>query len=350
MKCVIKALPVRCGDCLVVHFTATDRDKPYHIVIDTGYANTYFRTLKPIIKELRSKSEVVDLFIITHTDGDHIGGSKPLLADFGSSWFDHAWFNYAPAPYIIADESNEISISQGVSLRDCLLSYKKVNENPILAGFNYKLGPALLKVISPDKDQFERLLGEWRKEEPDPSDEGTIAVAGRDYNQSIKDLLENKYVPDTSLYNRSSIAFILQVGSTKALFTGDAHPEVLVASLRAQGYSSDKPILLEFMKVSHHGSKGNTSDELMDYIDCQHYLISSNADNKHQLPNKEALARVVCAAYKRHNDRPIHLYFTYKSELLEEIFTPHEQSQFLIQCHYPDTDGGGICFDYSIHE
>lgn len=140
MNCTVQAFPVRCGDCLFISFTDPDHGEVHKILVDTGYSNTYHRTLKPIVRELNEKGHTVDLIILTHTDGDHIGGTRPLLSDFGVKWFDKAWLNYAPVPYTLKDESGEISIKQAIPIRDHLLKKNKVNEHPIIAGYQQSIG------------------------------------------------------------------------------------------------------------------------------------------------------------------------------------------------------------------
>jgi hypothetical protein len=100
------------------------------------------------------------------------------------------------------------------------------------------------------------------------------------------------------------------------------------------------------MKLSHHGSKGNTSQDLMELIDCRHYLVSSNAANRHQFPNKEALARVVEAAHNRHSELPIHFYFTYSDARLKELFSSQEQETYNLSCHFPEEGTSFITLSY----
>lgn len=350
MQFIVKALPVRCGDCFVIRFSDHDLALVHHIIIDAGYANTYHRTLKPIIQQLVDEGAEVDLFVLTHTDGDHIGGTRPLIANLGVDLFKKIWFNYAPVSYIIKEATDEVSIKQGITLRNYLLESGKVNAEPILSGHTEKIGNGIITVLSPDKEQFDRFITEWQKEEPFAGEGTTIAATGSDYGDSVKDLIHNVYEPDLSWSNRSSIAFIIQIGSIQALFAGDAHAEVLISALTGKGYTSEKPIKLQLMKVAHHGSKSNTSNELMRLIDCQHFLISSNDSNKHHFPHKEALSRIVLSAHHRRPEEVIHLYFTYNSSILKDIFTLEEQRLFNLICHYPDTDTEGITITSFIDE
>ena len=72
----IKMLPARAGDCFLLHF-----DNHVNILIDTGFQATYRTYLKPQLESLRRRGECIDLMVVTHIDGDHIGGAIELLRE-----------------------------------------------------------------------------------------------------------------------------------------------------------------------------------------------------------------------------------------------------------------------------
>lgn len=349
MNCKIQAFPVRNGDCLLISLSNNEiSQSPTHLLVDTGYADTYLRTLKPALKQLLALDQQIKLFVMTHIDGDHIGGVKQLLADFGNEWFEQAWFNYSPKPYTLPPDSGESSVRQGIILRDFLLAEQKVNVEPILSNHRYTIGSAKLYILSPDEAQFVELIDEWRKEEEEliASTDNPSSSIESDHDDTIEDLFKKPFHPDNSLTNRSSIVFTLTVDNLTALFTGDAHTDVICQSLRKARYTPEKPLCLQFMKIAHHGSKGNTSRDLMELIDCRHYLISTNAANKHQFPHKEALARVVEAAHNRNPGEPVHFYFTYADTILENLFSASEKQTYQIICHFPEEGDSGITFSF----
>lgn len=115
------------------------------------------------------------------------------------------------------------------------------------------------------------------------------------YTESTNDL--NNYLSKSDSYdyspaNGSSISFILEYKGKKLLFLGDSHPQLIkleIENLLNQGYSN----YFDLIKVSHHGSHRNTSKKLLEIIDSDIFLISTNGEkNKH--PNKETIARIVC--------------------------------------------------------
>lgn len=50
------------------------------------------------------------------------------------------------------------------------------------------------------------------------------------------------------------------------------------------GFNKENKIVCDWVKVTHHGSKGNNSDSLYDLIKSENYLFSVNGENKHNLP------------------------------------------------------------------
>jgi hypothetical protein len=66
---------------------------------------------------------------------------------------------------------------------------------------------------------------------------------------------------------------------------------------------------LDLFKLSHHGSKGNLSPELLTLIDCTRFAISTDG-TRHNFPDPEAIARILV----NDPDREKMLYFNYRQE------------------------------------
>lgn len=315
-------------------------------MIDAGFSQTYHRTLAEATRRIVINGECIDLFLLTHTDNDHIGGAIPFLKEFGSSVVNQFWMNYAPID-ISAANGGPVGVVQGIGLRDQLISTDKLNSKPVLAGQRYQFGELYMSILSPDADQYERFLTKWEaKEKAVKKWEQAVSSGSNDHRFPVEQLVQRSFASDTSWSNRSSIAFLLAANKFNGLFTGDAHVDVVTTSLREMGYNEQNPIKLDFMKLSHHGSKGNTSDEFLNLIDCQHYLISTNGANQHGLPHKEALARLVTVASRRQPKERVHLYFTYDDRVVRSLFTESELDQYQICCHYPSIQDNCISLTY----
>lgn len=129
-----------------------------------------------------------------------------------------------------------------------------------------------------------------------------------DLARPIEELARRDFQEDTSVANHSSIALLFEYAGRRLLLAGDAYPSVLAEGLKEMGYSPRCPLKLDAFKLAHHGSRANTSRELLDLVDCSRYLIStSGARFGH--PDKECLARVIWAN-RCHPDTT--LYFNYE--------------------------------------
>ena len=103
------------------------------------------------------------------------------------------------------------------------------------------------------------------------------------------------------------------------LWLADSHPTDVSRSLLKLGYSPTNPLICDFVKVSHHGSRGNNSDDLYDLIRCDNYIMSVDGENNYYLPNKECIAGILRNP-NRKNGSEYHFYFTYDNPALRNIF------------------------------
>jgi len=86
--------------------------------------------------------------------------------------------------------------------------------------------------------------------------------------------------------NNTSIVFMLEYGSTRALFTGDIEKET-----EEEIVAAGVDIQADILKVAHHGSRSSSIQEMLDKIQPKVALISAGLDNKFGHPHKEVLGR-----------------------------------------------------------
>lgn len=83
------------GDCLWVEYGDINRLK--RILIDAGTVGTYSRSLLPKIQEtIKTEGSCkFELFVVTHIDADHIGGTIEFLKQAGGHdvSIKEIWFN-----------------------------------------------------------------------------------------------------------------------------------------------------------------------------------------------------------------------------------------------------------------
>jgi beta-lactamase superfamily II metal-dependent hydrolase len=306
------------------------------ILIDTGTKRSY---LKGSLKEQFKKIQNVDLLILTHTDEDHIGGILKYYEDNDrkTKLFKNVWFNTEhlisrnlkletkdECQIHVTDCDNlNMSLKQGLTLEKCLLSDDLLPYQLITSGKTHEMFSAEIQVLSPEIDDLIEFHKKWEVEK-----EYHLEVAYKtDYNLTIPELLNNNYTENGTLANKSSIAFIFNYKNKKILLMGDAFPSVIETNIRKLGYNESNKLKLEVVKVSHHGSKNGMSSSLLNIIDCDKFVISTNGSNG--LPSKECLARIVA-----HKDEKIFLYFNYENENTKSIFFNFEYEDYNFEVVY----------------
>ncbi|MGV3685104.1 MAG: ComEC/Rec2 family competence protein [Daejeonella sp.] len=327
------------GDC--IHITLKDSlGHPRHILIDGGIGDTYRKMkgpkgkpvdgeLKLLIDQIKKKDQLIDLLIITHVDDDHIGGILGWFAAEPDAYkmISEVWFNSGKkiANWLKEKENEDVnrkfndgsalatSIKQGIDFGKYIYEKGILSEKIVIQGDTFEKFGLKFKILSPNKKKLEKLLKEWKIKDP------LLQTSGKpnDYLKTISQhIADDSFSEDNAFPNGSSIAFILSAGEKEFLFLGDAHPTVIVEGLDLFGYNEATPLIAEFVKVSHHGSKSNTNINLLTGVSCDKYVISTNGD-ENQHPHKQLLARIL-------NRNPsCSLYFNY-TERMDIIFSPDD--------------------------
>jgi beta-lactamase superfamily II metal-dependent hydrolase len=294
----IELLPAAHGDAIWVEYG--DPRQPRRIVIDGGPAPTYEQGLFARLQMLPKKRRI-DLFVVTHIDADHIDGAVILLqqaADLGVR-FDEIWFN---AWAKLGNEQVEnLQPLQGEFL-GALLDTPGIRETwntraKGLAIMVSEQGPlpawdlpdnARLTLLSPGPQQIKRLRARWasaiRDFSPGDREEALRRLeARREYRPPPLPPVfgrDRAYGDDRSVANGSSIAFLLEHDGASCLFAGDAFARVLASSLRRLAGERNQgrggPLRIDAVKLAHHGSLSNVSDELLAAVDCRRWLVSTN--------------------------------------------------------------------------
>ncbi len=129
-------------------------------------------------------------------------------------------------------------------------------------------------------------------------------------------------------YNASSLAFILETPDFKGLFLGDAWPSVIKTSL--DSIFNDFPVTFDLIKVSHHGSHYNTTKYLMELINSEHYVVSTDS-SRFGHPDIEAIAKIICAPQRL--DKKIKLWFNYQLEHISKV-TNSQEDIYKFKCEF----------------
>lgn len=322
----IKFFNVGCGDGITIRFLGDDACF-HNVIIDGGTerGKIYDSTLKNELERIVSDGEILDLWIITHIDDDHIGGilrfikDAPLIERFDLSKTTF-WFNYSSFDYDTGLRTDNFkSVRQGITLREFLKQNGKLIEE-----IHSEIKPigfygARLTILSPSLQALQLLKEKWEKSELKIRTRAyykQLSGIKNDYSTPIENFDLASFDLDESVENSSSIAFLFEYAGKKILFTSDSHPTILVSSLNSIGYSTENRLVLDWMQVPHHGSKRNCNNELLAIIDCSHFVISADGVNRHSLPNKKTLARIINSKV----GQTVNFYVTGGNNLTRSIF------------------------------
>jgi len=312
----IKFLKAENGDSILINLKDID-GIPRNILVDGGKEATYFSrkrrvgSLKKEIDNIKLRQEVIDLLILSHIDNDHIEG---LLRWFeldkkAPEYINEVWFNSgkAIAKYLkqpenedlnlyLADGSNVYTgVDEGIEFEEFLKKHELSRDGVIKKNAQWEGFGLTIKVLTPTHEQLEELLELYHEETADPIYTGKRE---KDWAKNIKDIISEENLPsfrfkqDRSEKNGSSITSLITYKNKKFLLMADSHPKAVCKSLEDLGYSKINPVKVEFMQVSHHGSKANNNKELFDLIETDNYIISTNSSG-HGHPHKKTISRII---------------------------------------------------------
>jgi hypothetical protein len=117
------------------------------------------------------------------------------------------------------------------------------------------------------------------------------SILGGDFRSSI--------AMDRSVPNLSSIMFMADENGRRVLFTGDGLGDHLIQGLKkANLLDSNRRLHVDVLKVPHHGSDRNVTDEFFRVVTADKYIISANGRDKN--PSLSALGWIAESAKEQH--------------------------------------------------
>ena len=374
MQATFKTFESGAGDCLFLILRDEQVGDSFHIMVDCNVLTPEIKHF--IYSELGSK---IDTLIITHIDADHTNGIVKLLRDIES---EHLQINQIlfngfqpqtdnPQPLNdeirkkldaamkflppIVDENNHKT--NGVDAA-CLVTeinkkqqWKDVwRKTPILAGETIALSEAKwgrLRFLSPTQNSIDKLLHEVKLEyarklgvAPPKQDfenqdkyfELMLRLSNLRKRPTIikktrglvitKDVMvkyaeidadENAVTPA----NKASLAFYWEStdSSKRVLMMGDAIPSQILSQLNE---IYEGTMQFEAVKISHHGSKNNTSISLLNKISSEHYFITGGKSSEG--PHIETIARIaILNTNQERSNCNLHYNHTLDIELWKEL-------------------------------
>jgi beta-lactamase superfamily II metal-dependent hydrolase len=382
----IEMLPAGHGDSLLLEYG--DSTARHHVLIDAGPYYAYKRFARRI-DQLASSGETLELFVVTHIDTDHIDGAIKLLRALPSGiHFDDFWFNgyrhLLPGPtenteppppqgkmlnVLLQDprpESGQVALRGAVQGE--MLTVEIEDSQPWNEAFHRDAvalrtgrplptvtlpGGLALTILSPEVQDLIKLRRNWMAElrdaHLDTRSHDEILAKLRESPRyrarragvriDVNRLAAEPFEEDNSRSNASSIAFLAEYGGKTCLFAADAHPTRLVASVKTLlRERREARLKVDAVKVAHHGSRGNTSPQLLSLLDCKHFLFSTNSkviDPPH--PHPEAIARII-----RDCGPGVNLWFNFRSAQTQMWEDADLTERHHYAPHYPEQGHEGL--------
>ena len=358
----LEMLPALHGDCLLIEYG--DGARTRRLLIDGGPIGAY-GVLKDRLDGLPAGDRRFELMVLSHVDTDHIDGLVRLFAN-SKPWpfvVKDVWFN----GWRHLEQAHGLLGGKQVEYFSALLA-QRLDDGCWNGAFGGKVvvvhddealpvqtlaGGMKLTLLSPTVSKLAKMRDAWRKDIGDAIEPGDLDAAWQllakqkrylpgqgllGSTPQLDALLEKQSRPDNTAANGSSIALLAEYGGKSCLLLADAHPDVVCASLKrlleARGLER---LPVDAVKVSHHGSKGNTTDELMSLIESPRFLFSTNgAQFGH--PDQEAVRRVI----GRTAHTKATLYFNYTTDRNREWASADLKRQMKYTAKYNTDEGASL--------
>ncbi|MBE2257803.1 MAG: hypothetical protein H6942_16070 [Candidatus Accumulibacter sp.] len=351
----IEMLPALHGDCLLVEYGDSSRSR--RLLIDGGPIATY-KHLEARLDALPAGDRRFELVVMSHVDTDHVEGIVRLLANQPlpirviDLWFN-GWSHLSPGGRVLGGKQGEFLSA---------LIVRRFQQGQWNGAFDGQAvvvpddgplpertlaGDLRLTLLSPTPATLDRMREAWRTDLGTNVTPGDLDAAWQQLAQrkaylpgqgllgttpELDALLERQLKVDRAAANGSSIAFLaeFEAAGKSCLFLADAYHEVVTASIRRLLQQRAQDVLkVDAVKVAHHGSAGNISDELLALIDSPRFLISTNG-SRFRHPDAEAMQRII--ARSRH--QPPTLCFNYASKTTRPWGAADRQARLAYRAEY----------------
>ncbi len=349
MNVTFKTFQSGVGDCIFL--LLKQGESHFSIMVDCG---VFTDEIKNYVQN--NLSNHIDLLIVTHIDSDHILGIESMLttispaigkilfncyqrdpntapisltpqqkrrlqsiqSEINSVFSDiiehevsaqqairalstailNKWESQWDRPYIALDAKNEEPLGKWGTIKFLAPTMEQIN------ALDREFKSILFSELFVEKDGiefnnsesiYEILIKYANLHEQEKVDDHKIATS--DLEQVLKDAAEespkeNNITPS----NKASLAFVWEKGDNKILFLGDAKPGLVHKGLHHHYPSETWPMKFDAIKIAHHGSHYNTTEDLMEHIDSEHFFMTGGEDGVR--PSEAALGRILLRPLK----------------------------------------------------
>jgi hypothetical protein len=316
----LEALNARHGDALLLHYQTGTKRRFW--IIDGGPGGTWNCVLRPRLEAIKGNNNelTVDLALLSHVDEDHVTGMVQMTKGLAqqsanaASFLDIRRFLHnsfadlvgspvslrrgmaslasVQGPAVAAMAANQssvrigsvrlnqreiavvASINQGRDLRDNIEVLQLSGNHPFGGTLSSESGKkaideAKVTIVGPIKSRLDAFREKWEHATASPA---ALASLFRD------DL-------DDSPTNLSSLVMLVEIGRRRILLSGDARGDDIIEGFKDAGLGSKLPMKLDILKLPHHGSDRNMTEEFLKKFPADHYIISANGQYGNPDPN-----------------------------------------------------------------
>lgn len=344
----LHAVQAQFGDSLILEFG--DSTNRRYILIDGGPPDNFKNDLEAALQSI-VPTKKLDLVILSHIDNDHIIGLLDLLAALEEDdvngdpprietpglWHNSFQKSIDPSGEItermqtlmnMAGSNNVamplaadafFGVKEGNRLRilakKLKLSVNKGFENDLImletAPAKVKFGKLTLRVVGPNQKNLDALREEWLK---------WLSKAEKEMGSNPTTLAN----ADKSVPNLSSIVLLVEYEKKTILLTGDARSDHILLGLDQAGLLANGELLVDVLKVAHHGSNRNHTATFFKKLKAGTYVISANG--KYDNPDYDTLKWIVEAA--KSDGRQIEIVVTNNTTATKKIKQTHKPSDY----------------------
>jgi len=346
------------GDCLILE-SGTGKNSAT-ILIDGGPYQTFEKHLKPTIQKLLIKSKL-DLVVLSHIDNDHIIGLLDLLTEIKNqrenrtkelAMISKLWYNSFKDLLQIDEDPNTFLknsfISQNIGSKEEQEKIRDSFTSIIMKGFQQatdltSLANSLKIPINPEFDKLVQVEGIPKLIELKNISIHILGPSKKNLEklrEEWKDWLDNKklnqnhefgllQIIDKSIPNLSSIMLMMKAKNRKILFTGDGSGDDVIKVLSSDTmFDKQGKFHVDVLKVPHHGSDRNVSQEFFNKVIADYYVISANGRDDN--PSIDTLKWIIENGDKRRKFKKIVL--TNNTPNVIKILKEYDRKKYKFEC------------------
>jgi beta-lactamase superfamily II metal-dependent hydrolase len=249
----------RHGDAIALRFARPGVSQLGHVVIDAGFHENGGAVVAHVKRWY--ETDAIDLAILTHRDGDHIGGMGAVLRGLRVHTL---WLHRLGA-------HGGASLPAAAAVEELISVAREVGTDVLEPFAGDSVFGGALRILSPSEAWYEQLVREQVMEAKGGrlSSAGRLLEAarraGRRFLEALPDELPFTDAGGTNPRNNSCIVTLVEVEGTRLLFPADAGVPALEQAWEWVEASGD-PRPPEFVQLPHHGSRRNVSSALLNRI------------------------------------------------------------------------------------